>query len=1270
MFIKLLSVILLVTTLTACGGKGASKDTTKANILVLGGIESGIPGMTGGTKIFGYNNTTGETLNMTYNGQGAVTVSNGVWGFIAITWDGVTGNGNGQVLEGNVLCGSTPDMPLFGGDVAINIELSNGGCNDSFLGDAETKESNGEPKKFVPVKCTNDKGVYDDDDSNCIASVAESYRVSLPDGPFGGPGLTSRCIDQDTVANKEMTEATAELRIPLIGWIDESFPIRVELFDQAGCAGSVETYTIINPYAGWTIEDKAAKFEGGGSQGVGDNKVRFHNDPCINDEGNAPAPFSTAANEYIICNPVQFEGASGIEADLTGKYEIQRDLDFIGFGSYATAVVSGTFTGSIIGNGHTLSNITINATTPPNPIGIFSTIDGASGAVEVENIKLDNISITSFEGSSIGSLVGLTLPGTSIELIEGTDIDITTTGSTGPYYSIGGLIGATTAGGGTGSNYHAIELNNVTIDIGDNFEAVGGIIGTLADDNYLRISKINGITISSTTSGNKVGGAVGNATTANTEIYGVVINDLLIGSDATPLPASRSQVGGLIGNATAARVINNKVGGEIYSSAQDIGGLVGLYDGTGTSEFIGNITDVDLKQTTGSYLGGIIGRFSTTTGTVTFDANRSLGVITECQTYCGGLFGLIDAVGTAIINISKSYSRSNINSPTSSPTAHIGGLIGHAFANGGTVTINEVFSTGVITTTNASSDRIGGLIGYAQGSSVTDSYFTGTLVDANTGPAESGALVGYLDGGSFQQSYTTSNTTYADDCFGALINTPTTANNHGIGAAGGCSNYHTAIAILDLTNLTGLGANWEDIDSTTESTLAFEDLISSVGESYTGSFLDPIIITSPGQWDSIGDEPFLMGKTYQLGADIDFSNGCFTPIGSNANPFWGQFRGNNYTIMNINCSNPDTSEHYGLFRNIQSDTNGGMGSIEDLNFFDHSDHKWLYVENVHLTNIHGDVGVIAGSVTDNGTLDGGHNERFAFKVSKVSVTNSSATGNAIGVNAGGLFGSMFIRNVETRIAGLHFQGTVTNQATSSGATGGIVGLLGGNDMDTGHAGSIVDFQIGSFTGSVTGKDNTGGFAGSFSNNGIEVKDFAVVTSGVTGETGVGGFVGLINRGKLKRNFSKGDVTGDTNVGGYVGHANKNSTVFEIYNSYAHGDITATAGGSTAGCFIGVVAGTSPEIFNNYGLCSAVTGTTTSFFASGTFVLGGGTINAYAGPSDEVITGAAYVTYAQMVDPDHMSGVLNWGDPWMNLDGFGPPLFYWEYFSEPLGDYSL
>jgi hypothetical protein len=161
----------------------------------------------------------------------------------------------------------------------------------------------------------------------------------------------------------------------------------------------------------------------------------------------------TVLNSTIISS---VEDLKSIANDPKGTYLLDSDIDLSG--TEWTPIAG--FEGKLIGNGHTIKNLTITKLTAKNA-GLFDTIGEKA---TVSDLKLENVSI-SFTSSaeSVGALAGI---------LKGSVENITVTGKIESVGSsaVGGVIGAT--------GYIDSVIGNCSFDgtvIGGN--GVGGILG-------------------------------------------------------------------------------------------------------------------------------------------------------------------------------------------------------------------------------------------------------------------------------------------------------------------------------------------------------------------------------------------------------------------------------------------------------------------------------------------------------------------------------------------------------------------------------------------------------------------------------------------------------------------------------------------------------------------------------------------------------------------------------------------------------------------------
>ena len=485
---------------------------------------------------------------------------------------------------------------------------------------------------------------------------------------------------------------------------------------------------------------------------------------------------------------------------------------------------------------------------------------------------------------------------------------------------------------------------------------------------------------------------------------------------------------------------------------------VGLFRVIGAGGAVSNLGLTNATITGQHYVGGLAGWNG---GTIT--NAYATGVVSGINNV-GGLAGRNS--GT----ITNAYATGVVNGNNA-----VGGLVGH---NGGS--ISNAYATGGV---NGINDHVGGLVGH-NGGTITNAYATGGV----SGFGYVGGLVGWNDGGIITASYWDKQTTEQE-------------NGLGEGSVSGAVGLTTA-EFANSTNFTGWtapiwsfggGDGVEGYEVALRPYLTFVTAIpdkpahSILFNSGWGTVASPYTLTNWTQLQNINHNTATLSKYYTLSNNLNSTTADYTalasttansgagwlPIGTWANPFSGNFNGNNHTIDSLVISRPST-DFVGLFGVI-----GVGGTVSNLG-----------VANATITGQHY-VGVLAGY--NYGTI-----------------SNAYATGMVSGTNAvGGLAGSN--------------TGSISN-AYATGMVNGndnVGGLVGGN------SGSITNAYA---TGVVTGNNRVGGLVGY--NGGIITNAYA--TGVVTGISSVGGLVGY-NSGTITNAYATGLVTGTTNVGGFVGY---------------------------------------------------------------------------------------------------------------------------------------
>ena len=335
-----------------------------------------------------------------------------------------------------------------------------------------------------------------------------------------------------------------------------------------------------------------------------------------------------------------------------------------------------------------------------------------------------------------------------------------------------------------------------------------------------------------------------------------------------------------------------------------------------------------------------------------------------------------------------------------------------------------------------------------------------------------------------------------------------------------------------------------------------------------------------------------LSGNYALGSNIDASSTStwnsgagFTPIGTQATPFTGNFEGLGHTISNLTINRPSTN-YVGLFGDLSLNSS----QIADLGLVGGSVNGSSYVgELAGLSSGYTYNSYATGSVSGSGTVGGllGENDG--------SVDTSYATGRVSGSSyVGGLVGYNF-----WSITNSHATGNVSGNTY----VGGLVG----------YSGSVSNSYA---TGSVNGYNYVGGLVGY--NVGLISNSYAVGNVSDNDNNGsVGGLVGY-NYGLIDMSEAEGNVSGSGYVGGLVGQNIQRSNNISINNSFATSNVTAAS--ASAGGLVGLDGVTS----NMSGLVNIVT--ISNSYATGS-VTGDGTLGGLVGATTSGLSPEIVNSYA-------------------------------------------
>ena len=509
-----------------------------------------------------------------------------------------------------------------------------------------------------------------------------------------------------------------------------------------------------------------------------------------------------------------------------------------------------------------------------------------------------------------------------------------------------------------------IKLENVNIK---GTQYIGGLVGYNKDGIIENCSVTGNITGDS-----EVGGLVGymysgsitqsyaiatvNGTTYTGGLVGYMYLGSITQSYATATVNGVTYTGGLVGYTYLSASITQSYVTEIVNGTQYTGGLVGYINSMNAE--ISNCYTTNIVTVNGDYVGGLVG--------------YNYGKITLCYT-----------VGS--VNGENLFA---------------GGLVGYSYKN---ATIEKCYSVSNVTGNN----YIGGLAGYNTGI-ISNCYATGKV----EGNSEVGSLIGN-DKGELINCYGIGKVTATGSNVGGLIGlagqsnvtnsywTPETTKQL-IGVKGTRMllfqmQYESGYKDWDFEEVWGIGDG-------TKATIAYlkelpipqsvymENHDPILFESGDGSEENPFIIVTPRQLEAMN---YCLYAHYKLGANIDLEDyENWSPIGVEDYRFTGSLDGAEYKISNLKIT--DTENYKGLFGYNE-------GRIKNIK-----------LENVDIEG-KGYIGAIVG-INDNGIIEQSYvtgtvigNDRYVGGIAGVNlgiIERSYVTGTVIGNSnyVGGLVG--------------------------------------------------------------------------------------------------------------------------------------------------------------------------------------------------------------------------------------------------------------------------
>ena len=422
-------------------------------------------------------------------------------------------------------------------------------------------------------------------------------------------------------------------------------------------------------------------------------------------------------------------------------------------------VIGGSYVGGICGtNKGTIDDCNNKAEVKAssNVAGGIAGYCESSGKIQFSGAMTNSGKINS--NGSIGGIVG-ECNGT----IEGTG-ELQNTGNivSGTYYNytggIAGKLGATAALKVTGEVRNTAEVSGATY--------TGGIVGYLASSSGDPIqiqagSILNTGNVTGSYAGNSIGGVIGyipgkaeiSAMTGDIRNTGAVKGPNTIGGvfgycTSTTVTAAGdivntgevasnlsggNEIGGIVGKLNESQLI--AVGGEIrnessVTGASAVGGIAGECDRYKLASPIRAYGDIvnqgKISTTQGGNIGGIVGSYNCKEGIVSdTGVIKNEGAVEGIDTYVGGIVGSYN-IAASTGAVQKCINTGDV---TASNGKQVGGLFGYVSITSSTEeyrNIENSYSTGQVTATDATDSRNGTLVGGFNGNKIKNCYDTVT----------------------------------------------------------------------------------------------------------------------------------------------------------------------------------------------------------------------------------------------------------------------------------------------------------------------------------------------------------------------------------------------------------------------------------------------------------------------------------------------------------------------------------------------------------------
>lgn len=597
------------------------------------------------------------------------------------------------------------------------------------------------------------------------------------------------------------------------------------------------------------------------------------------------------------------------------------------------------------------------------------------------------------------------------------------------------------------------------------------------------------------------------------------------------IKSSGNYVGGLVGEAT---MMNNCYNSSTsVSGVQYVGGITGYFSGSSTSNKIygcyntGNVTSLG-----GYYTGGIVGYASSTysySSHISVQECYNTGTVTSSSYYTGGIVGET----YYYVNVLNCFNKGNVSGSNT-----VGGIVGRQ-NNYSTSTesyrgrIENCYNTGTVSGTSSSNAYAGGIVGYIGSYGVLKyNYNAGTISSTSS---HRGGIGGYVNTSYLTATYFVTNYYYSVGATQGWGNTTST-----IGVSSTNSNGGSSVGSFAQQNSWYNNQVWFYNTAINGGFPMLKTFYFADGSGW-GTSSNPFTVSSVAQLQIISKNSNFYEHGYQ-GIHIFQLNGIeltgiWEPIASfrsNTDPFRGTYNGDQCGIDGLRLHPATNCPYQGLFGYTEgatlqsvwfengvdagSDVGGYVGALVG------------YAVNTTITDCY-IIGVDISACNDYAGGIVGYLECSTIMTSSVESSSIYCEGE----NVGGLVG---YADTSTISDSSFYTGTVEGCADN---VGGIVGSADG--------GSLTNLMVDDVTiGSNDSALNIGGIVGIASSTQIHQCSVRNGSIGAYG-TNVGGIAGKVEWDcYVSECINTSDVGGTDYVGGIVGNMWVGNTIENCYNA--------------------------------------------------------------------------------------------------------------------------